>query len=94
MSSKRSKNSKRLEAFNRSQEIYKALEKGIIENEALMGSAIDRPEDDAHLSELLESTSASKPRSAQPKTARPHARVTRRRSSPKRKASSGKRKRR
>ena len=56
MPGKKSKPS-RLEAFNRSQEIYKALEKGIIENEALMGSAIDRPEDDAHLSELLESTS-------------------------------------
>ncbi|MCL4364701.1 MAG: hypothetical protein M1569_00940 [Candidatus Marsarchaeota archaeon] len=63
MSGKKSRSS-RLEAFNRSQEIYKALEKGIIENEALMGSAIDRPEDDAHLSELLESTSEPTVRNA------------------------------
>ncbi len=63
MAGKKSRYS-RIEAFNRSQEIYKALEKGIIENEALMGSAIDRPEDDAHLSELLESTSEPSSRNA------------------------------
>lgn len=60
--------SKKVESFNRSQEIYKLLEKGIIESEALMGSAVDRPEDDAHIIDLLESTSASeKQRKAEPK---------------------------
>lgn len=49
--------SKKLESFNRSQEIYQVLEKGIIESEALLNSAADRPEDDAHIVELLESTS-------------------------------------
>lgn len=55
----RSKSSKKLELFNRSQEINKLLEKGIIEGEALMSSAVDRPEDDAHLLDLLESTSST-----------------------------------
>ena len=53
----RSKASKKLQSFNRSQEIYKLLEKGIIESEALMNSSVDRPEDDAHIVELLESAS-------------------------------------
>lgn len=48
--------SKKLESFNRSQEIYQVLEKGIIESEALLNSAADRPDDDAHIVELLEST--------------------------------------
>ncbi len=51
-----SKTSKKLDAFNRSQKIYQVLEKGIIESEALLNSAADRPEDDAHIVELLEST--------------------------------------
>lgn len=50
--------SKKLDAFNRSQQIYQVLEKGIIESEALLNSAADRPEDDAHIVELLESTSS------------------------------------
>ncbi|MDE1851403.1 MAG: hypothetical protein KGH69_01795 [Candidatus Micrarchaeota archaeon] len=49
----KSKSSKKLQAFNRSQEIYKLLEKGIIVNEALSSSTGDRPEEDAHVSELL-----------------------------------------
>jgi hypothetical protein len=53
----RSKASKKLQSFNRSQEIYKLLEKGIIESEALMNSSVDRPEDDAHIVELFESAS-------------------------------------
>lgn len=58
MAKKKSKSkSSKLESFNRSQEIYKLLEKGIIESEALMSSAVDRPEDDAHVLDLLESTS-------------------------------------
>ncbi len=51
------KPSKKLESFNKSQEIYQVLEKGIIESEALLNSAADRPDDDAHIVELLESTS-------------------------------------
>ena len=51
------KNSSKLVSFNRTQEIYKLLEKGIIESEALMNGSVDRPEDDAHLSDLLSSTS-------------------------------------
>ncbi len=89
MSSKRSGTSKKLEAFNRSQEIYKALEKGIIENEALMGSAIDRPEDDAHLSELLESTSVPKSPGSKHKRAKPSSSAR-----PKKKAAAKKHKRR
>jgi len=50
------KSSKRLDSFNRTQEIYKLLEKGIIESEALLSTAADRPEDDAHVIDLLEST--------------------------------------
>ena len=55
-SSQKGSSSKRLASFNRSQEIYKLLEKGIIESEALLGSAVDRPEDDAHMLDLLNST--------------------------------------
>jgi hypothetical protein len=50
---RRAKSSK-FDSFNRSQQIYKLLEKGIIESEALSSSAADRPEDDAHVLELLE----------------------------------------
>ena len=50
------KSSKSLDSFNRTQEIYKLLEKGIIESEALLSTAADRPEDDAHVIDLLEST--------------------------------------
>ena len=56
--SSKGKSSKMLDSFNRTQEIYKLLEKGIIESEALLSTAADRPEDDAHVLELLESTSA------------------------------------
>src|SRR5271169_6080797 len=49
--------SKKLESFNRSQEIHQVLEKGIIESEALLNSAADRPDDDAHIGDLLASTS-------------------------------------
>jgi len=49
--------SKRLASFNKTQEIYKLLEKGIIESEALLSSAVDRPQDDAHVLDLLDSTS-------------------------------------
>ena len=61
MANKRSsggKSSKKLDSFNRTQEIYKLLEKGIIESEALLSTAADRPEDDAHVIDLLESTGA------------------------------------
>jgi hypothetical protein len=51
------KASKKLESFNRSQQIHNVLEKGIIESEALLNSAADRPEDDAHIVDLLASTS-------------------------------------
>lgn len=61
----RSKTSKKLESFNRSQEIYKLLEKGIIESEALMNSSADRPEDDAHISELFESATSTGPSASQ-----------------------------
>ncbi len=60
MGSKRnggSKVSKNLESFNRSQEIHQVLEKGIIESEALLNSAADRPDDDAHIVDLLASAS-------------------------------------
>ncbi len=74
MAKKPSRTSKKVESFNRSQEIYKLLEKGIIESEALMGSALDRPEDDAHITELLESATdvdkqqrKSKPSGSAPK---------------------------
>lgn len=52
----KSRSSKKLQAFNRSQEIYKLLEKGIIVNEALSSSTGDRPEEDAHVSDLLNVT--------------------------------------
>ena len=52
------RSSSKLAAFNRTQEIYKLLEKGIIESEALLSTAADRPTDDAHVLELLESASA------------------------------------
>lgn len=51
--------SKRLESFNRTQEIYKLLEKGIIESEALLSTAADRPQDDAHVNDLLSSADTS-----------------------------------
>ncbi len=54
------KASKKLESFNRSQKIYQVLEKGIIESEALLNSAADRPEDDAHIGDLLASTSGER----------------------------------
>ena len=70
--SSKSKSSKRLDLFNRTQEIYKLLEKGIIESEALLSTAADRPEDDAHVIDLLESTgSATVP--AYKKSAKPSA---------------------
>ena len=52
------KSSSKLAAFNRTQEIYKLLEKGIIESEALLSTAADRPTDDAHVLDLLESANA------------------------------------
>jgi hypothetical protein len=51
------KSSKKLDSFNRSQQIHQVLEKGIIESEALLNSAADRPDDDAHIVDLLASTS-------------------------------------
>ena len=57
--SSKGKVSKKLESFNRTQKIYQILERGIIESEALLNSAADRPDDDAHISDLLESTSGS-----------------------------------
>ena len=56
--SSRGKSSGKLAAFNRTQEIYKLLEKGIIESEALLSTAADRPTDDAHVLDLLESANA------------------------------------
>lgn len=53
-SRRKSKPSRNINAFNRSQEIYKLLEKGIVESDALLGSTRDRPEEDAHVSDLLE----------------------------------------
>lgn len=51
--SSKGQTSKKLESFNRTQEIYKLLEKGIIESEALLSTAADRPQDDAHINDLL-----------------------------------------
>ncbi len=59
--SSRGKSSSKLAAFNRTQEIYKLLEKGIIESEALLSTAADRPTDDAHVLDLLESANAPSP---------------------------------
>ncbi|MDE1861028.1 MAG: hypothetical protein KGH72_04930 [Candidatus Micrarchaeota archaeon] len=59
--------SSRFESFNRSQNIYKILEKGIIESEALSSSAADRPEDDAHVLELLEGSETSEREASSPK---------------------------
>ncbi len=56
--SSKGKSSGKLAAFNRTQEIYKLLEKGIIESEALLSTAADRPTDDAHVLDLLESANA------------------------------------
>ncbi|MDE1768385.1 MAG: hypothetical protein KGH67_01815 [Candidatus Micrarchaeota archaeon] len=61
------KASRKLESFNRSQEIYRVLEKGIIESEALLNSSADRPEDDAHIGELLESTTGEAAVKLQPR---------------------------
>ena len=57
--SSKGQTSKRLESFNRTQEIYKLLEKGIIESEALLSTAADRPQDDAHVNDLLSSAAIS-----------------------------------
>ena len=59
--SSKGKSSNKLALFNRTQEIYKLLEKGIIESEALLSTAADRPEDDAHVLDLLESTKQQQP---------------------------------
>ncbi len=65
------------ETFNRSQQIYKLLEKGIIESEALSNSATDRPEQEDHIAKLLGSPEystnpsvAAKPVSVKRKTVR------------------------
>ncbi len=42
-----------VETFNKSQHIYKLLEKGIIESEALSGNSTDRPEQEDHIASLL-----------------------------------------
>lgn len=60
--------SKKLESFNRTQKIYQVLEKGIIESEALLNSAADRPEDDAHIVDLLASTSGEEAVRMTPRT--------------------------
>ncbi len=64
------KTSKKLESFNRSQEIHQVLEKGIIESEALLNSAADRPDDDAHIVDLLASTSGEQAVRLNPKQGR------------------------
>ena len=58
----KSKRATGFETFNRSQQIYKLLEKGIIESEALSSSATDRPEQEDHIAKLLGSPeSGNKP---------------------------------
>lgn len=66
------------ETFNKSQQIYKLLEKGIIESEALSNSATDRPEQEDHIAKLLGSPEygtnpsvAAKPVSVKRKTIKP-----------------------
>ncbi len=49
----KSKNASGFETFNKSQQIYKLLEKGIIESEALSSSSSDRPEQEDHIAALL-----------------------------------------
>ncbi len=60
MSAKKNKGKKSasFEAFNKSQQIYKLLEKGIIESEALSSSSTDRPEQEDHIANLLGSSEA------------------------------------
>lgn len=88
--------SKKLESFNRTEKIYQQLEKGIIESEALLNSAADRPEDDAHIVELLESTSGEQAIRTKQRANIPRQKVARRinasRLKPK-KASKGKKRR-
>ncbi len=74
----KSKRATGFETFNRSQQIYKLLEKGIIENEALSSSATDRPEQEDHIAKLLGSpeagpspSAAARPVSVKRKAARP-----------------------
>ncbi|MDE1823969.1 MAG: hypothetical protein KGI00_00200 [Candidatus Micrarchaeota archaeon] len=74
----KSRSSKKLQAFNRSQEIYKLLEKGIIVNEALSSSTGDRPEEDAHVSDLLEVASEKEERKSKPGKARMRRKAKRR----------------
>lgn len=69
--SSKGKSSSNLAAFNRTQEIYKLLEKGIIESEALLSTAADRPTDDAHVLELLESANAPNAQSYSGSSRRP-----------------------
>jgi hypothetical protein len=76
--------SKKLESFNRSQEIYQVLEKGIIESEALLNSAADRPEDDAHIVELLESTAGERAVRFNPKSSPKKSRTARKKQQSKR----------
>lgn len=75
----KSKSSKKLQAFNRSQEIYKLLEKGIIVNEALSSSTGDRPEEDAHVSSLLDMASDEEERGSKRKGQRKSKKQRRRR---------------
>ena len=74
----KSKRATGFETFNRSQQIYKLLEKGIIESEALSSSATDRPEQEDHIAKLLGSPDSGsrpsavvKPISVKRKNARP-----------------------
>lgn len=74
----KSKRSTGFETFNRSQQIYKLLEKGIIEGEALTSSATDSPEQEDHIAKLFGSPDskphppeAAKRISANRKAARP-----------------------
>jgi hypothetical protein len=74
----KSKRATGFETFNRSQQIYKLLEKGIIESEALSSSATDRPEQEDHIAKLLGSPESGsrpsavvKPISVKRKTAGP-----------------------
>ncbi|MGC8479795.1 MAG: hypothetical protein ACP5M9_03985 [Candidatus Micrarchaeia archaeon] len=53
-------NAKKIQALRRSQEIDSLLKKSIMESEALQSSGDDRPEDESHINELLESNNNSK----------------------------------
>ena len=59
------------ETFNKSQQIYKLLEKGIIESEALTGNSTDRPGQEDHIANLLESAEAEPSYTTQKTNARP-----------------------